>query len=297
MSVLSTEVKRFTDTLLGLPDSVLRQDWLGVPGEDDWREYTDNLSDVAYLIYQKLRAFTVTVHSDRAEHGPPITTAQRIIAQHQLAYRDFCGVMAGVRDEDLDETPFEGEWSLRSNLAHIMLAECWSQGPQIRHAIELRRTGREPAPIPARDALAESSVPADLGSLSELLASFDSRHDDLISTSADITDDELNTLSIYWEYEPVSIGFRLYRFAWHLRGHSLQADKIRVGIGHRMTDTQRLTRLLYSALGDGEGALVGAGSRQRELERACAESINSRANEVIALVHSPNRVPAKSDCA
>jgi len=290
MSLLSIEIKAFADALLSLPDTALGRDWLGVPGEDNWQEYSDNLSDIVYFVYQKLRAFAVNVRSDRAKHGPVMTTAQRILAQHQLAYRDFHGIMAGVQDAELDLTPFEREWSLRSNLAHIMLAECWSQGPKVRHAIELRRIGREPAPMPPRDALAESGVPIDHGSLSELLASFDSCHDDLINALADITDEELDTLSIYWEDKPVDLRFRLYRFAWHLRGHTLQADKIRVGIGHQMTDTQRLTRLLYSGLGDAEGALVGAGERQRELERACAASINVRVNEVTALVHP---MPAK----
>ena len=258
MSLLSIEIEAFADALLKLPDAALSQDWSGVPGEDNWQEYSDNLSDIVYLVYQKLRAFTITLQSDRAKHGPAVTTAQRIMAQHQLAFRDFYGVMVGVRDEELDKTPFKGEWSLRSNFAHIMLAECWSQGPKVRHALELRRTGREQAPMPARTAVAENGVTIDYVSLCELLASFEVYHDDLIYALADITDEELNTPSIYWEDEPVDLRFRLYRFAWHLRGHTLQADKIRVGIGHRMTDTQRLTRLLYSALGDAEGTLIGA---------------------------------------
>lgn len=290
MSLLSGEVKVFADALLRLLDSALAQEWSGAPGEDGWQEYSDNLSDIVYLVYQKLRAFTVTVHSDRAEHGPAMTMAQRILAQHQLAYRDFHGVMAGVRDDELDLTPLEREWSLRSNLAHIMVAECWSQGPQILHALELRRSGKESAPMPPRDPGAEAHVPVDYGPLSELLAGFDSCHDRLIGALADISDEELNTPSFYWEDEPVDLRFRLYRFAWHLRGHTLQADKIRVALGHQMTDTQRLTRLLYSALGDAEGALVGAGERQRELEKACATSINRRVREVIGLAHSSNVV-------
>ncbi len=126
-------------------------------------------------------------------------------------------------------------------------------------------------------------MPVDYGSRSELLARFDSYHDELVHTLADITDEELDTLSIYWEDEPVDIRFRLYRFAWHLRGHTLQAEKIRTGLGHRMTDADRLIRLLYSALGDAEGALIGAGESQDEAENAVAASIDARVNEVSAL--------------
>src|SRR5258707_14233690 len=233
MSLLAAEVRALADALLGLPDVTLAQDWPRAPADDGWRDYSDTLSDIVYLIYQKLRAFTVTVQSDRAAHGPAMSSAQHILGQHQLAYREFHGVMAGVGDEELDLTPFETKWSLRSNLAHIVFAECWSQGPQVLHALERRRAGREPTPISPRDSLTESGAPVDYGSLAELLADFDSRHDNLIRGLADITEEELDTPSIYWEDEPVSVGFRLYRFAWHLRSHTLQADKIRIGLGHR----------------------------------------------------------------
>jgi len=143
--------------------------------------------------------------------------------------------------------------------------------------------------MPVRDSNAESGVPVDYGSRSELLARFDSYHDELVHTLADITDQELDTLSIYWEDEPVDIRFRLYRFAWHLRGHTLQAEKIRTGLGHRMTDADRLIRLLYSALGDAEGALIGAGESQDEAENAVAASTDTRVNEVSALARESTR--------
>src|SRR5437867_4299461 len=123
---LSEEVKRFTTVLLSLPDSALREQWLGKPGEDGWKDYADNLSDIAFFVLQKLRALTVAIETSRANSGPAVTVAQLILAQHQVAYRDFCGVMAGVQDEELDITPFEKKWSLRHNLAHLIVAECCS---------------------------------------------------------------------------------------------------------------------------------------------------------------------------
>ena len=117
--------------------------------------------------------------------------------------------------------------------------------------------------MPIRDACSESVVPADYGSAAELLCRFDSCHDQLIESLAEVSDEELCTPSIYWEDEPVDLRFRMYRFAWHLRSHIMQADKIRIGIGHHTTDTDRLARLLYSALGEAEGTLIGAGVGQQ----------------------------------
>jgi hypothetical protein len=280
MSLLAVEVAKFASSLRSLPDSALRQDWSGSPGEPGWQDYADNLSDISFSIYQKLRAFTVAVSAQRATEGPRMTETQRILAQHQLAYRDFHGVLAGGRDEELDLTPFEGKWSLRSNIAHLTLAECWSQGPQVRHAVHLYRRGLEPASM-ARASVADDEIPPDYGSLSELLVRFDSCHDKLIHEFAEISDEELDAPSVYWEDEPVSIRFRLYRFAWHIRSHTMQADRIRIALGHRLTDMDRFGRLLYSALGDAEGALIGAGESQRELERDLIASINARASELI----------------
>src|ERR1700730_10879879 len=150
MSLFSAEVRKFTDAILMLPDAALRQDWEGAPADHDWQGYSDNLSDIAFFIYQALREFAVAVQSNRARRGPEVTEAQRILAQHQVAYREFHGVLAGVRDEELDLTPFEKRLSMRANLHQLMLAECWSQGPQVRHALDRRRTGKGPAPMPDR---------------------------------------------------------------------------------------------------------------------------------------------------
>jgi hypothetical protein len=286
MSHLSREVDALSSALIELRDKALRREWQGRPGEDGWQDYADDLSDVVFLVYQKLRAFTVELHSDRAVHGPPVTQAQRILAQHQLAYRDFHGAMAGVSDSELDLTPIEYKWSLRNNLYHVLLAECWSQGPQVQYALSRHRAGEGPAPMPRRDAMADSTIPPDYGSLQELLRRFDRGHNALMESVAGITDQELEAMSVYWEDEPVNVRFRLYRFAWHLRGHIMQADKLRFALGHRISDADRLVRLMYSALGDAEGALIGACERHQDMERTAAGILRSRVDEVSALVYA-----------
>lgn len=286
MSLLSAEIRTLANSLLSLSDNALRQQWPASPGRDGWESYSDNLSDIMFLLYQRLCDFTVMVQCRRVANGPKITEAQRILAQHQGAYRDFHGAMAGVRDEELDLTPFEKKWSLRSNLAHLMLAECWSQGPQVLHAVQQHRAGREVSPMLPRNSGDERGAPVDYGSVADLLTRFDRYHNGLVDSLLGITDDELNASSVYWEGGPVAVRFRLYRFAWHIRSHIMQTEKIRVEIGHRPTDIDRFVRLLYSALGHAEGALVGAGDSQHELERDFVESIHVRVQEVDAIAQS-----------
>lgn len=91
MSLVSADVRAFADALLRLPDAALLQDWSGAPGPIGWQDYSDTLSDIVFSVYQRLRDFTVTVHANRTAGGPTITTAHRILAQHQLAYCDFLG--------------------------------------------------------------------------------------------------------------------------------------------------------------------------------------------------------------
>ena len=63
--------------------------------------------------------------SGRAGVAPIATRshAQRILGQHQLAYRDLTGALVGVPDDMLDREPAAGEYSIRATLSHMMMAE------------------------------------------------------------------------------------------------------------------------------------------------------------------------------
>jgi len=285
MSLLSPEVSALAYGLLKLPDSALREEWHGTRGDRRWRDYSDNLSDVTFSIYQQLRSFSVTVQAKRAKQGPAATQAQLLLAQLQVAYRDFHGVLAGVKDGELDLTPFVKKWSLRMNIVHLLTAECFSQGPKARQAIDQKRSGYDSSSA-TRATHLNGEMPADHGSLIDLLGRFDMCHDDLIRSLEDIADEELDAPSAYWEDEPVDVRFRIERFAWHLRSHAMQVDRIRAAIGYRITDMDRLTRLLYNALGEAEGSIIGAAESLVDLETSIAAVLHIRVKEVEALVNS-----------
>src|SRR5438093_1512344 len=89
-----------------------------------WREYDEEgLRFTLLLAQHELRDLAVRLESLRARKGPPQSQTERILGQYHLAYRDLAGVLAGLRDDDLDRVPAVGEWLVREVLEHMLGAE------------------------------------------------------------------------------------------------------------------------------------------------------------------------------
>ena len=71
-------------------------------------------------------------------------------------------------------------------------------------------------------------------------------------------DTDLDAPSEFWEGYDLDLRFRLLRFDAHLREHTIQVDKTLLGIDRTPNEPARLVRLLYNALGEAEGAAIGA---------------------------------------
>jgi uncharacterized damage-inducible protein DinB len=216
-------------------------------------------------------------------HGPAISSAQRILAQHHLAYRTLLGLLIGVDKEEADGIPSEGEWSLRSVLPHIIDTERGFHA-LIDYAIERRRNNVDrPVEMSEETALAVYHLNDDefyKASLEEMLAFYDEFHQRVLRDFADIREEELNAPSLWWEEEEIEVRFRMHRFDAHLREHSIQVEKTLEGIGHHLTEVERLLRLIYEALGEVEGVLIGAWESNAEQQHTLAETIITRAHEL-----------------
>lgn len=289
ITALSEAVASFARTTATLPAEALGRERQGLPGEGVWRGYADSAREVVFQVYQELREFAALVEGERAARGPAPTAVQRILARHQRAYRDLHGVLAGVGDDLLDQVPKEGEWPLRTALLHLMHVEYWGFHPQICHAVARRHAGEaHPAALPKEAIIATYGDPEDiLGRLDHeplpaILAHYDELHDRVLREFAGLRDDELDTPSLWWEGYPVPVRFRLHRFDAHLREHIVQIEKTFAWLGHQPTEAQRLARLLYTALGDAEGALIGADGALAERQQALATSLATRAGAIAA---------------
>jgi hypothetical protein len=274
---LAQAVETFVTTTAALPDEALEREW-------QWRAHDEEGVRFAFFVtYQELRELAALAAAERAARGPTQTLAQRILAQHHAAYRDLHGVLAGVDDDLLDREPTPGEWPLRAVLEHVVGTE-HGFFAVVSHALERHRRG-EPLERTPRDSIFtyHPEITFD-GTLPQILARYDELHAKILRRFADLDEGDLAASSLWWEGYPVELGFRLHRFDAHLRQHTIQVEKTLAGVDHQLTEARRLLRLLYGALGEVEGALIGAPDGAADRQREVASAIAERAAEIAGLV-------------
>lgn len=281
---LAEVVEHFASATHRWSDETLNGTW-------KWQTYDEEVRYAFFRTYEELCELATTTATLRAEQGPPTATAQRVLAQYQMAYRDLLAVLIGVGDELLDRPPAEGEWLLRKVMEHTIIAEA-AFFAITRHALELRRQGEPPckitrpemeAPVGSFDELKQA---VESESLAGILSTYDALHRRVLHELADIREDELDTPSLWWEGRELPVQFRLHRFHSHLRQHTIQVEKTLDALGHRPSEVRQLLRLIYSALAEVEGVAIGAGEVGAEGRRAVAAEIARRTDEITRQVHN-----------
>jgi len=274
---LAQAVETFALTGVRFSDGALEKHWR-------WGSYDEGVRFAFFLTYQELRELATRTAAQRAIQGPAITSAQRILAQHHIAYRDLCGLLVGVDEDELDREPAEGEWPLRVVLGHIIDAE---QGflSVIRYAIDRERSGDgRPLEMPeSEDDVGddmEDEIDSSPETLKQILANYDALHFQILYELASISENELRTPSAFWEDSQMEVRFRLHRFDAHLRQHTIQIAKTLAGIGHHPREAERLVRLIYEVLGEAEGARIGAWGTNADQWHDAATIITKRATEI-----------------
>lgn len=281
---LSAIVERVARALAPLDAATLEADWPeDAAGSDRWAAYFYDSRGVAFAAYQELRELAVDLAAERAVRQP-LTSAQRILGQHQLAWRDLTGALTGVRDDELDRSPAPDEWPLRAVLEHMLRAEVGfslviESALAQRGAAELR-----PAQFGAEEAFARSEGMLDLrGDLATLLANAAHVHAGVQARLVGLADDDLELPTLWWEGRVTPLRFRLQRMDAHLREHTIQVDKTLLGIGHQPTEGARLARLLHRALGECEAALLGADDIGAERIAATAAQLDAWCGQLAAV--------------
>lgn len=283
-TTLASAVERFARTTQDASDADLEQAWA-------WREYdAEGVRFAFFRTYEELRELAAKIAAERAASGPAPSTAHRILAQYHTAYRDLEAALLGVGSDQADLAPAEGEWSVREAVGHIARADVRFY-VVTKYAWERHRTGDGRPADPPDEAVDEilgeelDAVDAILdGSLAEIRTYHAPFHDRILRELAGITDDVLPLPSTYWESGPLSIRFRLHRFDSHLRQHTIQVDKTLVDIGQPPSEAKRLLRLIFNALAEVEGAMIGAWDVGQELRATVAESITARAEEIAGIL-------------
>lgn len=281
---LAHAVGRFADLTQDVPDSDLDREWT-------WGAYdSDGVRFAFFRIYEELRELAVRTAVERAARGRIASSAQRILNQYHTAYRDLEAVLLGVETGEANRAPGEGEWSLRQIAAHIVEAEVGFFGV-VKYALDRHRiSDGRPTQIPDEEweaiiGMDEASIEKILdGPLAGIRLYYETLHERVLLEFADISEGELIVPSMYWEGHEMRLRFRLHRFDSHLRQHIVQVDKTLESTGHSPNESKRLLRLIYSALGETEGATIGAWDVAEEFRREAAEKIAAHADEITGIL-------------
>jgi uncharacterized damage-inducible protein DinB len=273
-------IKRFSELVRALPDADLERDWA-------WGSYKSEGIRFAYFrAYEDLRDLAVQIGHQRAISGEPWLDAQRILAQYHAAYRDLEAVLLGVESQYYEIPPAEGEWPVRRVLAHVVGADMGFY-VAIKFALDRYQQGADPL-IEIEDetwleiiGLEDDEVDA---KMAEALPGLQSYHEELhqriMTDFSGIADYELEKSSRYWEDEMYSLRFRLHRFDAHMRQHTIQMEKTLQVLGHVPGESEKLLRLIFAALAQVEGALIGTGETYQELLSESAVRIDERTREI-----------------
>ena len=273
-------IKRFSELVQALPDAELERDWT-------WGSYKSEGIRFAYFrAYEDLRDLAVGIEHQRVISGEPWPDAQRILAQYHAAYRDLQAVLLGVESQYHEIPPAEGEWPVRRVLSHVVGADMGFY-VAIKFALDRYQQGADPL-IEIEDetwleiiGLEDDEVDAKMAEALPGLQSFhEELHQRIMTDFSGIADYELEKPSRYWEDEMHSLRFRLHRFDAHMRQHTIQIEKTLQALGHVPGESEKLLRLIFAALAQVEGALVGTGETYQELLRESAVRIDERTREI-----------------
>jgi len=277
---LSQAVQEFGSITLPLSEEDLEREW-------KWKDHDEEGIRFAFFVtLQELRQLAVTLSTLRAKPTP----AQHILSQYHAAYMDLQAALLGLSSENAERAPAEGEWPVHEVYAHILSTEI-NFTITLRYALEKHRAAAwTPEKVSDQDAdrLAgisdEEYLALIKGPLAGMLAYHREFHPAIIEEFSKITDTELDLPSTFWEETRFPIKHRLHRYEAHFAQHTVQIDKTLVAIGQAPSESKRLMGIIYAALAEAEGMMIGAEKMDDTAIRATASSISERTREIEGLL-------------
>jgi hypothetical protein len=118
------------------------------------------------------------------------------------------------------------------------------------------------------------------GPLSNMLSYHRDFHQRIVQEFSNITDQELDLPSTFWEETRFPIQHRLHRYEAHFVQHTIQIDKTLIAIGKAPSEAQRLIRKIYAALAEAEGLMIGVEKIDDTAILATASSIQERTKDI-----------------
>jgi hypothetical protein len=273
---LRQAVEDFAALMLPLSEKDLEREW-------SWKDHDEEGIRFAFFVtLQELRGLAVTLA--RLRSNP--TASQLILSQYHAAFLDLQAALLGLSSEEAQRASAEGEWSVQRAYAHILSTEI-NFTIVVRYALEGHRAGTwTPHRFSDTDAdrLAgindEEYLALSKGPLHGMIAYDREFHERIIEELSNLTDQELDLPSTYWEETRFPIRHRLHRYEAHFVQHTVQIDKTLVAIGQAPTESKRLLRKIFAALAEAEERLIGVENMEEAAILATASSISERTSEI-----------------
>jgi hypothetical protein len=263
-----------------------------------WRAHEEGVRFSLLGTQFELQALAAQLAHQRAQDGPPLTKAQRILGQFHTAYRDLQGVLAGFDAADYDKKPTPSDWQMRYVLGHMARTQmtfCALADYGLRMGQDAGLS--EQFPKDAVDQIfgpvADFMTVMENQGLAEMTALFDDIHRRTLERFTGVSDEDLETAGpIWWEREGYPIHYRLGRMEAHIRQHTIQAVKTRSAVSGPLSEAVQLLRLNYNALAAVEAAVLGAPELGLSEQAALADAIIERAEAVGAVVEQAREMIA-----
>jgi hypothetical protein len=164
------------------------------------------------------------------------------------------GLLLPLSDADLDRDPGNKEWTIRETLGHTL------QSQQFYGSFTAWWLTQAPTPaaIPP-DSLTYVVPPeAELsaGSITDIRARLDALLDLAMARLGGLDESHV-AVPARWSGGEVTVGFRIGRWASHIREHTIQVEKTLVMLDRPTTEVERLVRIMFEAYGRLEETVFG----------------------------------------
>jgi hypothetical protein len=125
-------INKLTTMAAELGDTDLEKPW-------SWGSYDrEGIRFAFFRTYEELQELAAKLEVERLNLGLPLKSAQRILGQYHLAFRDLQAVLLGVSSDLENVPPAQADWSIRDVLAHIIQADVGFY-VIVRYALERHR--------------------------------------------------------------------------------------------------------------------------------------------------------------
>jgi hypothetical protein len=207
-----------------------------------------------FRLFELMELARGSVVAALASNGVAAASGARRGAASTVARWSLHGLLLPLGDAALDRDPGNGEWPIRETMGHVLNTQ--------RFYSRFTAWWLTQAPTPAAavpDALGndvpERSVEA-AGSMDDVRAKLDELLDLSMACLGGLSAEQLE-VPARWSGGEVTVGFRVGRWASHLREHTIQVEKTLVMLDRPIPEVERLLRMYFEAYGRLEETVFG----------------------------------------